>query len=316
MTNTKSLVLHHYASSPYAEKIRRVLAMKNLGWQSVDIPIILPRPDLNALTGGYRRTPVLQIGSDIFCDTALIISEIEKAFPVATLNLPGHEGLAEMVAQWTDRVWFPLSVSVIFGTLADHLPADFRADREKLSGRKFDNAAMKAAVPLAKSQWIGHLAQIERRLEGGRAAGTGAWLVGVKPGLVDVHAYMNVWFARHTVEAMVMQAFENAPLTADWFERMSGLKGQEPTQMSAAQAVQLAKDTAPRLKPASVTSDNAEGVVAGQMVQIAPDDYGVDWVTGKLVRLSVDKIIIERTDDRCGPLHVHFPRLGYRVKPA
>ena len=35
------------------------------------IPPIMPKPDVVALTGGYRRTPVLQVGADIFCDTAL-----------------------------------------------------------------------------------------------------------------------------------------------------------------------------------------------------------------------------------------------------
>src|SRR5689334_19212590 len=32
-----------------------------------------PRPELMPMTGGYRRTPVLQIGADIYCDTQLIL---------------------------------------------------------------------------------------------------------------------------------------------------------------------------------------------------------------------------------------------------
>jgi glutathione S-transferase len=56
------LVLHHYWMSPYAEKIRCILGFKKLAWKSVLIPIVMPKPDLVALTGGYRKTPVLQIG--------------------------------------------------------------------------------------------------------------------------------------------------------------------------------------------------------------------------------------------------------------
>ena len=31
----------------------------------------MPRPDLMPMTGGYRRTPVMQIGADIYCDTQM-----------------------------------------------------------------------------------------------------------------------------------------------------------------------------------------------------------------------------------------------------
>ena len=66
------LILHHYWESPYAEKIRRLMGMKSLSWRSVIIPMVMPKPDLTALTGGYRKTPVLQIGADVYCDTDLI----------------------------------------------------------------------------------------------------------------------------------------------------------------------------------------------------------------------------------------------------
>jgi len=50
------LVLHHYPVSPFAEKIRLILGYKQLPWTSVIIPNIMPKPDVVALTGGYRRT--------------------------------------------------------------------------------------------------------------------------------------------------------------------------------------------------------------------------------------------------------------------
>jgi len=59
------VILHHYPMSPYAEKTRRALGIKKLAWRSVTIPVIMPKPDLMPLTGGYRKTPVMQIGADI-----------------------------------------------------------------------------------------------------------------------------------------------------------------------------------------------------------------------------------------------------------
>jgi hypothetical protein len=64
------IILHHYATSPFSEKVRLVLGYKKLAWKSVHIPSIMPKPDVLALTGGYRRTPFMQIGSDIYCDSA------------------------------------------------------------------------------------------------------------------------------------------------------------------------------------------------------------------------------------------------------
>ena len=54
-----ALILHHYPTSPFAEKVRLIMGYKKLSWQGVTIPMVMPKPDLMPLTGGYRRTPVL-----------------------------------------------------------------------------------------------------------------------------------------------------------------------------------------------------------------------------------------------------------------
>ena len=79
------LILHHYPNSPFAEKIRLILGYKKLAWKSVIIPSISPKPDVVALTGGYRKTPILQIGADIYCDTALIGDVLEHLQPEPSL---------------------------------------------------------------------------------------------------------------------------------------------------------------------------------------------------------------------------------------
>ena len=66
------LILHHYDGSPFSEKLRLVFGFKRMAWASVKIPVIMPKPDVIALTGGYRKTPFLQVGADVYCDTALV----------------------------------------------------------------------------------------------------------------------------------------------------------------------------------------------------------------------------------------------------
>ena len=74
---THELVLHHYDGSPFGEKVRLMLGYKGLAWRSVRVPVIMPKPDVLALTGGYRRTPFMQIGADVYCDTALMCRVID-----------------------------------------------------------------------------------------------------------------------------------------------------------------------------------------------------------------------------------------------
>ena len=82
------IILHHYETSPYSEKVRLGLGLKGLAWRSVEIPAIMPKPDLTALTGGYRKTPVLQIGADIYCDSQLIMRELERLHPARPFIRP------------------------------------------------------------------------------------------------------------------------------------------------------------------------------------------------------------------------------------
>src|ERR1700712_1833838 len=74
------LILHHYDVSPFSEKVRILLGIKGLAWRSVIQPIIMPKPELLPLTGGYRRIPVLQIGADVYCDSQVIMAEIERRY--------------------------------------------------------------------------------------------------------------------------------------------------------------------------------------------------------------------------------------------
>ena len=88
------IIYHHYPKSTFAQKVRTVFGFKGLAWRSVIIPDRMPKPDLMPLTGGYRSTPVIQIGADVYCDTQCIICELERRFPEPTLFPGGREGLA------------------------------------------------------------------------------------------------------------------------------------------------------------------------------------------------------------------------------
>ena len=96
----QELILHHYDMSPYAEKIRAILGYKGLSWRSALQPSVMPKPALTALTGGYRRIPVLQIGADIYCDTALIAARIESLHPAPPIFPAAKAGHHVAIGAW------------------------------------------------------------------------------------------------------------------------------------------------------------------------------------------------------------------------
>src|SRR6516164_1289264 len=216
MTATHPIILHHFEQSPFSEKIRVVFGLKNIDWTSVVISRIMPRPDLMPLTGGYRRTPVMQIGADIYCDTQCIIRELERRFPEPTLFPPGYEGLGSASAMWTDRSFFQNTVNLVFGSLADRVPQDFIADRERLRGAKFDVPAMTAAIPQMKDQFRAHVDWIERQLGDGRE-----WLLNGFS-LADINAYMNIWYALGNL-AGLEQVLQPFPRALAWVARIKAI---------------------------------------------------------------------------------------------
>src|SRR5512138_1592141 len=109
------LILHQFATSPFSEKVRLVLGFKDLASRAVEVPVLLPKPDVVALTGGYRRTPFLQIGADVYCDSALMCKVIDRLHPQPPLYPAATAGLADIVSQWADSALFwaaiPFTVS-------------------------------------------------------------------------------------------------------------------------------------------------------------------------------------------------------------
>src|SRR3546814_14197834 len=76
---------------------------KQLSWGSVQIPPVMPKADVTALTGGYRRTPVLQVGADVYCDTALMARRLETEKSTPALFPEGHEFVAATLAQRSEE---------------------------------------------------------------------------------------------------------------------------------------------------------------------------------------------------------------------
>ena len=302
------LILHHYDFSNYSEKVRLALGFKGLTWRSVIIPSIAPKPDLTPLTGGYRRTPVLQIGADIFCDTSLIVCELERRFPAPSLFPDDLAAVADTITYWAEnRLFRPVSLYVS-GSNLEYLPEGLQADRSVMRGLPPPSAevmrrAVKRNAPLARGQ----LSQVESILSDGRS-----WMAGETITVADLAVYHVLWFFSARSKKL---AFELAPFEhiAEWMGRVHAIGHGDSTTLDPKDALQIAANALPEEpRPAKSFEEDPQ---LGEMVRIRADDYGRDPVEGKLIFLDADEVAISREDPLIGEVIVHFPRLGYDLRP-
>jgi glutathione S-transferase len=301
------LILHHYPMSPFAEKVRLMLGFKQLPWCSVIIPPVMPKPDVVALTGGYRKTPVLQIGADVYCDTALIARVLEARQPSPTLY-PASAPLAVPLAQWADGTLFgaavswamqPAGVAAILGEQPPEVLKAFAADR----------AAMRANAPRptladATAQLKQHLSIIAAQLRQG-----GPWLFGAAPSIADFSVGHCLWFIRQA--RPVAHLLDDYPPIGPWLDRLLAIGHQGSTPMSSTEALAVAAGAGAH---APTAVEPGLGFEAGQAVIVAATDYGVDPVAGTLVGLSQQESVLRRIDARAGTVQVHFPRFGFQLR--
>ncbi len=301
------LILHHFDISPFAEKIRKVFGVKKAPWRSVLIPATLPKPDLFALTGGYRKTPVLQIGADIYCDTRLIARVIDRLLPDPPLFASGPL-VASGLQDWSDAAFFPPGAALSLYENAAHIPEALRKDREDyfdfLDFKRFEVDA-----PHFRSQLRAIARLIDDQLADGRA-----FLHGVAPEWSDVGAYFNIWMARANIPsaAALFRDFTNL---AAWRARMDAFGQGGRIEMSADEAIAVARAASPNTVAVSDAVDPS-GVRHGEDVIVTPADHGKVPVAGALLCANDDEIVIARRDARAGDVAVHFPRLGFRLERA
>ena len=297
------IILHHYAMSPYAEKIRLCLGLKDLDWSSVDTPMVMPKPDHVELTGGYRRVPVLQVGADIYCDTACIARELDRRFPEPALYPPGLETVAHSLCQWSETT-FMMVVLAFFG-IGGVFPEEFVEDRRATMvppGTNLD--ASKMILPTKLLQIQANVDRLETHLADGRE-----FLLGDAACVADASAYHPLMFlGTHPRTAALLERYE---AVGAWLGRMRSLGHGRPSPLDSSEAIAIAEAA----DPISFAGEPVlpEGIGIGAPVLVLPDEYGSGNVAGTLAASGLHEIAIARETERAGSVVVHFPRETYGV---
>jgi glutathione S-transferase len=306
-------ILHHYHTSPFSEKVRLVLGYKNLAWRSVLVPSIMPKPDVLALTGGYRKTPFLQIGADVYCDTELMCEVLEHLQPQPTIYPEATKGVARVLAQWADSTLFwaamaynlsPKGAAAMFADAPPEVAKAFSADRAAMSVGLTRSRPGDATA--AYKSYLRRLAHMLDQQE---------FLLGSVPCVADFAAYHPLWFTRARVRVMadILQA---TPSVLAWMDRVAAIGHGPVEKFSAAQAItECAASTPLALAPDTVFQDE-HGIPLGSKVTIGAEAFGQEPTEGVLLAATRTRYTLRREDPRAGVVHVHFPRVGFVLRAA
>ena len=306
------IILHHYDASPFTQKALRMLGLKGLAWSSVQTPMLPPKDDLVALTGGYRGTPVMQIGAEVFIDTQRIAVELERRYPAPSLFPAGDRGVGLMLVKWSEAL-FRSGLAITVELLAKDWPAPFAADRRQLFPDFDFDAALRDSTH-ARTQFRVHAGWLDTQLADGRA-----FLTGAQPGLADIQAQVFIWMARAYFPQLAAELLAPFAALHSWEQKMAAIGEGQRTEITASEAQAVARDaerSALRPRPGQVDPADPLQLRAGERVLVEPDDTRRGGVSGELAALSWDAVAVLRQDERCGEVLVHLPRIGYRITRA
>jgi glutathione S-transferase len=304
------VILHHYQLSPYSEKIRLALGLKDVTWRSVEIPVWTPRPKLTPMTGGYRRTPILQIGAEFYCDTLLILHVIEKLGVSGALYPKGQEGLAKSFGWWIEKGSFMNAVCLTIGNMGGKIPQELVDERRPLFRVNLDPQALLPKRAMYLQRVNSHLAWLAEALSDGRK-----FILGKDPSAADLSAYHPIWFARQNGGPEIAELIAFPGVVDPWYARVAALGHGKHTDMTPDEAIEVAHVNQPSEPDGWSPEAHAVGLQRGDWVSVTPDDYG-NPVHGTILAWTVDEIVIRHEDPSVGKVNVHFPRVGFDVAPA
>jgi len=301
------IIFHHYPPSPVAEKVRIAFGMKSLSWQSVEIPRLPPKPLLMPLTGGYRRTPVAQIGADIYGDSQNIFRLLDEACEGPKLV----SGLSMALASWSESVLFHLALRLVLTNAMGSAPPEFIQDRGSLYFDKgWTREQMEADLPAFETQLQAGFSMLESH-----ASQSGAYLFGDAPNQADANLHYLLWF--------VGGRWERGPDFLSQFPALMAIEEKlmadghgTPTEMSGEDALRVAKNATPQ-SPTGIFCQNPQGLAIGDLVVVrqAGDTADPD-IAGHLRMLDDTRISLDMHNDEVGSTALHLPVLGYKIKKA
>jgi len=300
-----TLILHQYDISPFSQKAQKMMGLKELSWQSVEMPMIAPKPDVEALTGGYRGTPVLQIGRDVFIDNWMIARALDE-FDASGPAINAQGGLREAALYaWGERLFTPL-LHAALAAYQSEWDADFLADRKRVFP-DVDFDTLDVSDPDRRSQVRAYLGTVEAQLGLDQD-----FLGGAQADSCDIHVWGMVWMIHSALPAL-MPIVETFPRLTDWYERVSALGTGDREDVKIDVAWQSLKDGPARPLPDTPDQEPLAPWV-GEVVDIAAGSADRGSASGRLLAVDHEQVVLGVETISGEAVQVWFPRFGYHLR--
>lgn len=302
------IITWDYQFAPNAQKSRNYLYATKTPFKICEQPFVLPRPILTNIGITYRRVPVLSIGKDVFCDNTSFIDAMQV---ILTKEGKGKE-LKCSSADRAFEAWGYRSFWICLACVpADLITEELAKDRANL----FPIFARKDFATL-RQNGLSELRSLLQTAETEFLA-AGPFINGVLLTLADVHAMWMIKWALHTIGVAKEPGFEKAafPKVHAWCDAIPTHDDaiQDGQFLSAGEATEQTLAAAHACPDLGVDSTDPLGYKGGEAVQVEMKDAmpGYYPQRGKLVGLNKGRIVLQLENG----LRVHFPRVGYVIKP-
>lgn len=244
----------------------------------------------------------MQIGADIYCDTALIVRELEARYRERSILPEALAGAAGVWEDWADHRLFMLAAPPTVVDLMDALPPGFFEDRSAMTPG-FSKENLLAAAPHAYDQLCHAFDTLNQQLS------NSDYILGDRFTLADAACFHVVRFAMNSPR-LAATVNERTAL-GEWVKRVENLGPGEVEAMTGAEALALAKRSSPaELEPGLLRTNE---YAVDDEVTIIADDYGQETTTGVVTRIRQNDVTVLRQDPELGGIAVHYPRAGYRI---
>ncbi|KAF2090763.1 hypothetical protein K490DRAFT_71103 [Saccharata proteae CBS 121410] len=340
MARIAPIILFCYPGSVFSRRAAWYLDLRNIHYKTCVQSSYPPRPIIHeGLKISYRRIPLLAIGLDIYCDTRLIIRKLEELFPPATDN--AIEGPTTRASRGTMNLLENITIvggvfSSAVGLLSPkHLmlkDPKWVQDREELSdGFRMTPDVMAVLRPGSLS----NIRNVLHMIDGTFLADGRTWIDGgQKPSLSDLHiVWVFDWIfhdpfmkdsittkEREDLEHELPRAFrwmrnwrnvisKAAASDLEWTSTEKSLEGHD--------AVAIIVNAGYVEGEGDVDTTDPTGLSRNQVVEVWPTDYGSKArEKGRLVRLTVEEIVLEKQEPEVNGIRLHFPRTGYAIQSS
>ena len=262
------------------------------------------------LTAGYRRTPVLQSGADVYCDTQNIVRALTEITDNHQLLPTDLSGKILAFTDWADGAVFNLAARVVLTSALDTAPPEFIQDRGGLYfGPNWTPEGLRSQLPGVILQLAAHLNSIDSGL------GAQGGFMSNDLSYADVTIAYLAWFIRGRWDQgpEFLQQFANI----ERIEREVHEAVREVYEdLSAEDALKIAANSESQ-SPSGVTKQCGVTLKQGMQVAIKPQAETSDPpVVGRLRYLDRIRVSIDHHAPEVGDVVVHLPIAGYQIQPC